>query len=475
VSGFVWTAEVIRRATGASLVGGPPPERFAAVRTDTRDLSRGDLFVALRGERFDAHEMLGRAAEAGAAAALVSRIPDDAPDALPLFVVDDTLTALASLARHRRRAHGGRVVAVAGSNGKTTTKDLLATVLGARYRVHATGGNFNNQVGLPLTLFAAPEDAEVLVLEIGTNTPGEIAILASIAEPDALVITSIAEEHLEKLVDLEGVLIEETSALLSLPRDGFALVAEEPAELPARTEKLVGPHRFRTAGLSEGAALRPDGGEEAIGVREDGTTEWSWRGHRVHLPLRGRHNVRNALLALGIAEAWGVEPAAAVEALRSLPTPKLRGEWVSIGGVRVIADCYNSNPASLTAAVDLLASLPEGGEKVAVLGTMKEMGAESDRIHARSAAEVAGRVGAGIDRVVATGDFVPAFAPLAEELGDRLVAAEDVVEAYERVAPTLRPGATLLLKGSRGVALERWLDRLREEREPGSSPEAREG
>jgi UDP-N-acetylmuramoyl-tripeptide--D-alanyl-D-alanine ligase len=474
VSGFVWTPAEVGRATGAALRG-DAPERFAGVSTDARSLEGGELFVALQGERFDAHAFLGQAAAAGAAGALVTHLPDDAPPGIAYFVVPHTLHALGQLGRHRRRQLDARVLCVTGTNGKTTTKDLLRTLLATRYRVHATEGNLNNQVGLPLTLLAAPDDAEVVVAEIGTNTPGEIGILTAIAEPELGVVTAVGEGHLELLGSVHGVLVEKTSLLAGLPPGARGFVAEEPAELPARARYLLGAERTRTAGFGDEADLRPDGGLEGVRVLEDGTTAWSWRGMEVHLPLRGRHNVRNALLALGVALEWGVEPGEAVEALRTLPPPKLRGEWLQVAGMRVIADCYNANPASLAAAVDLLASLPSEGEKVAVLGTMKEMGGESDAIHARSAREVAARVGAGVDRVVATGDFVAAFAELSQELGERLVAEEDVLEAYARVAPTLRPGATLLLKGSRGVALERWLDRLREEREAGGSPAAREG
>jgi UDP-N-acetylmuramoyl-tripeptide--D-alanyl-D-alanine ligase len=460
VSGSRWTTDEVTRALGVAPERGPRDAVFGGVSTDSRALGAGELFVALTGERFDAHTMLGAAAGAGATGAVVSRIPGDAPDGLSYFVVPDTLTALAWLGRHRRRSLGGRVVAVAGSNGKTTTKDIVKAVLSARFRVHATEGNLNNQIGLPLTLLGAPDDAEALVLEVGTNTPGEIAILTSIAEPHDALITSIGEEHLEKLVDVEGVLIEETSLLVGLPPDGVALVAEEPAELAARAAKLVGPHRLRTAGLSPASDLHPEGGAAGVEMLPDGRTRWRWEGHEVELPLRGRHNVRNALLALGLAREWGVDPGEAVRALREMPAPKLRGEWKSVGRMRVIADCYNSNPASLTAALDLLTALPSAGARVAVVGTMREMGPRAAELHRRSADALAGFVGRGVDRIVATGAFVEAFSPLADALGGSLVLERDPVAAYDRVAGVLRGDETILLKASRGEALERWLPLL---------------
>jgi UDP-N-acetylmuramoyl-tripeptide--D-alanyl-D-alanine ligase len=390
----------------------------------------------------------------------VSREPEEAPGGLRLFRVDDTRSALGALARHRRHALDARVVGVAGSNGKTTTKDLLRAALSARFRVHATQGNLNNLVGLPLTLLAAPDDAEVLVLEMGTDRPGEIEALARVAEPDLGVVTAIGEEHLEWLGDLRGVLEEETQLLARLGAEGVGFVAEEPEGLPARARELLGDGRVRVAGLGEGAQLRPDGGADAIEVLEDGTTRWRWRSHPIHLPLPGRHHVRNALLALGVATELGVGEADAVRGIEAMPTPKLRGEWHRFGALRVLADCYNSNPPSLAAAIDLLASLPATGGKVAVVGTMREMGAESDALHRRAAETIAEHLGRGVDRVVATGAFVAAFEHLRADLGDRLVLCHDPVEAFDRVAGSLRGTETILLKASRGEALERWLPLL---------------
>jgi len=460
VSGFRWTAAEVLQALGEYPVRGDEKEVYTAVSTDTRNIPRGSLFVALRGERFDAHDFLAQAAEQGAAAAVVSRVPEGVPPGLRLFRVDDTLRALGRLGKHRRRSLRGQVVGIAGSNGKTTTKDLVRAVLTARFRVHATQGNLNNQVGVPLTLLAAPDEAEVVVVEMGTNEPGEIALLAKIAEPDYGIITSIGEEHLEKLGSLEGVLEEELNLLNGLRLGGVALVAEDPAALPQRSRAALGSYRVRVVGLTEGADLHPDGGEEGIEVLPDGSTRWSWDGAAVHLPLPGRHNVRNALFALGLAREMGISRDAATRALGKVPRPKLRNEWHQLGRVRVLADCYNSNPPSLAAAIDLLASLPATGEKVAVIGTMREMGEQTPALHRRAAEEIAARVGRGVDRVVATGEFARAFEPLAAGLGDRLVVREDPLEAYEAAAPLLRGAETILLKASRGEALERWLPLL---------------
>jgi UDP-N-acetylmuramoyl-tripeptide--D-alanyl-D-alanine ligase len=457
LSGFRWTGDEVERAleTGS---GGAGAVEFTGVSTDTRTVGPGSLFVALKGESFDAHDFLAGAFEAGAAAAVVSRIPEGAPRDGRYYVVDDTLHALGRLGRHRRRALAAKVVAVAGSNGKTTTKDLLRAALSPRWRVHATTGNLNNQVGVPLTLLAAPEDAEVLVVETGTNEPGEITLLGAIVEPDAAVITSIGEEHLEGLGSVAGVLEEELSILRHLRPGGVAVVAEEPGELPEGAERIVGGMRLRVAGLGEAADVRPDAGQAGIEVLPGGATRWSFRGVRIDVPLPGMHNVRNALVALGVSTELGVPVEESAKAIAAMAAPKMRSEWLRVGTLDVLADCYNANPPSTRAALELLASLPSAGRKVAVIGTMRELGGHAEGLHRSVGALAAEKLGNGIDLLVATGDFVPALAEYEDDA--RVVAVEDPLEAYASLRPRLNGGETVLLKGSRGVALERLLPLL---------------
>ncbi|HEX7049159.1 MAG TPA: UDP-N-acetylmuramoyl-tripeptide--D-alanyl-D-alanine ligase [Longimicrobiales bacterium] len=430
-----------------------PSPYFTAVATDTRTLTEGALFVALRGERFDAHEFLGEAAAKGARGAVVDRVPDGAPEDLVYYVVPDTLVALGRLARHYRVHLGARVCAIVGSNGKTTTKELARVVLETRYRVHATKGNLNNRIGVPLTVLAAPAETEALVVEAGTNIPGEIAELATILEPDAVIITGIAEEHLEGLGDLEGVLREETSMLPALRPEGFALVADDPAVLVERARELA--PRVAVAGWTERAD--PQFRAESLALDEAGRARFYWRGHEVRLSLHGRPNARNALLALGLGAEWGVDEAAAAAAVATVAPAAMRAEIRRVGGLTVIVDCYNANPASVAAAVDLLISLPRGGGRVAVLGTMRELGSGSAELHRRTAEAVSA---AAVDLIVATGEFVAAFEPLADSLGARLVREEDPLDAYPLLARRLTGEEVVLLKGSRGVALERLLPHL---------------
>jgi UDP-N-acetylmuramoyl-tripeptide--D-alanyl-D-alanine ligase len=451
-----WTEAAVTAALGIAARTGDADRTYPSVSTDTRSLNEGDLFVALRGENHDAHDFLRQARSAGAAAAVVERIPADAPSDLVYYEVADTLAALGRLGRARRRLLNVRVVAVAGSNGKTTTKDMLRAVLSPKYRVHATQGNLNNLIGAPITLLRTPDDAEVIVAEIGTNSPGELARLAAIVEPDAAVITGISAEHLEGLGDLQGVLREETSVLPWVPRSGAVVVSDDPAMLADRARALHA--GVRVAGISDRADAELRGAD--VTLDDDGRVRFTWSGHDVRLALRGRHNARNALVALGIARAWGVPDAEAVASLQALDAPKMRVELHRIGGLTVIADCYNANPASVHAAVDLLASMPRRGGRVAVLGTMLEMGPQSAEIHRDVAADV---VSQDFDVVVATGMFAEAFGPHRDALGPRLITASDPLDAWDAMSAALNGDEVVLLKGSRGVALERLLPRFEEQ------------
>jgi UDP-N-acetylmuramoyl-tripeptide--D-alanyl-D-alanine ligase len=451
-----WTEAAVTAALGISAREGDLEIAYTSVSTDTRNLTGGELFVALRGESHDAHDYLTQAHEAGARGAVVERIPPDAPAELRYYEVADTLAALGRLGRARRRQLGVRVCAVAGSNGKTTTKDLLRAALSPKYRVHATTGNLNNQIGAPLTLLSAPDDVEVIVAEIGTNTPGELALIAAIVEPDAAVITGISAEHLEGLGDLQGVLREETSVLPWVPVTGAVVVSDDPPMLPERVRAMRS--AVRVAGLTDlaDADLRGSG----VRLDDEGRVSFRWAGHHVALELRGRHNARNALIALGIAQAWGVPEADAVAAVRAMKPPKMRTEFHRIGELVVIADCYNANPASVLAAAELLSSMPRHGGRVAVLGSMLELGPQSAGIHAEVAAEV---MGLELDTIVATGEFVTAFEPHRSTLGSRLIAVADPLDAWQPLADVLHGNEVVLLKGSRGVALERLLPRFEEQ------------
>lgn len=419
---------------------------LAGITTDTRKIAKGDLFLALKGERFDGHDYLRDAIRDGAAAVVVSQAPELSSLGVPVYEVKDTLVALGALARFWRKAWGKTVVGVAGSNGKTSTKDLLRASLGGTYAIHATTGNLNNRVGVPLTLLSLPASAELAVIELGTSLPGEVAILRDIAEPNIALVTSIAEEHLEGLGDLAGVLREESAAY-----EGVA-VAVAPSGQPEIAEAArTRAKRVVVAGLDESADVKPDRweiGADGLGVIEiDGVT--------VKPPVRGLHNLRNAMLALAVGRECGVSYEAAAAGIAAMPQPKMRVAWEQLGDVTLINDAYNANPGSTRAAIELLQGTGTGRQRVIVLGTMRELGAASAQCHADIASLA---LASGADVVAGIGEFAPALAQHGSR--DRIVTATDVDDLWPQLQARLKRDAIILLKASRGVQLERLVPHL---------------
>lgn len=450
---FRWTDREVRRALGLATDVANVGVTYARVSTDSRSAGPGHLFVALVGERFDGHDFVPEAFERGAAGAVVSRdVP--APAGQRLHRVPNTLEALGALAHHRRLALSVPVVGITGSAGKTTTKDLVRAALSARYRVHATEGNLNNLVGLPLTVLAAPDETEVLVLEMGTNQPGEIAALTRIAEPTIGVVTRVAEGHLEGLGDLEGVLREKLALIDGLPADGVAIVAADPPVLAERARALASGVRVAGTATRADAELRGD----VVGIDPEGRPTFRWRGREITLRLRGRHSVDNALLALAVADALGVPEAEAAAGVATVEPGRMRGELVRLGGLTLLVDCYNANPASVAAALDLMAQVPSSGSRVVVLGTMRELGQRTAELHERTLRDVFRRP---LDLIVATGEFAAAAERTPTTATTPLIVEADVAAAYGRLRPRLRGDELVLLKASRGVRLERLIPEFR--------------
>ena len=438
-----WTFERVADALGT---GPRIPRPLAGVSTDTRAMSRGDVFVALIGEHFDAHDFLAAARDAGAAAFVVSDATKAAGLGVPTYVVPDTLVALGQLATAWRRAWGRSVIAVAGSNGKTSTKELLKAAFGRTLVVHATKGNLNNLIGVPLTLLSIPSEAEVAIVEVGTNTPGEVAALRAITEPDIAVLTSIGEEHLEGLGDLAGVLREESEIF---HRVTLAIVpSAHPEVLEIATARATA---VLSAGL-EHALIAPS----AWGLDAEGRPWLDVDGVHFTLPLRGAHQAANAMLAIAAAGACGVPLTDAAAGMAEMPVPSMRGAWEQIGELVLINDAYNANPASMRAALDLLGRVGSGQQRVAILGTMRELGAQSALQH-REVARAA--LVSGADLVVGVGDFAAALHEVAPS-DPRVVATPEFDALWPLLAPRLERNAIVLLKASRGMRLERLVPTL---------------
>jgi UDP-N-acetylmuramoyl-tripeptide--D-alanyl-D-alanine ligase len=437
------------RARLAQALDGDVPATLvcSGVSTDTRTLAPGDLFVALAGERFDGHGFLEAARDAGAAAAVVRR-GTPLVAGLTLVAVDDTLHALGRLARVRRAAVPGPVVAITGTNGKTATKELAARALGVRWQVHATPGNLNNEVGVPLTILSAPADAEALVVEAGASVPGELARLREVIAPTAAIVTNVSAGHLQGFGGVDGVLAEKVSLLVGV---ALAVVGTEPAELAARARDAA--RRVVSAGLSPRAAVRPD----TWTLDAAGRPQLVFRGVTIRLPLAGRHQVANAMLALALAEQLDVDLARVGAALERVTLPAGRWEMRTVGDRTVIHDAYNANPASMLAALETVAAMRGDRPLVVVVGSMLELGAAAAAEHAR-VAEAIVRLGPAL--VGAVGEFVPALERHRARFGNRLVTGADADALGRALAPRLPVRALVLLKGSRGMRLERALPHL---------------
>lgn len=448
---FLWDDAAVRQALGMRADLAEDGIEYRGVSTDSRSVSEGDIYVALVGDRFDGHDFVADAFSKGAAAAVVSR-PAAGNPAGRLYPVDDTLVALGRLAAWRRQDLDAPVVAITGSSGKTTTKEMTAAALSETYRVHATTGNRNNRIGMPLTLLATPDDVEAVVLELGTNEPGEIATLVQIARPDIAVITTVGESHLEKLGSLEGVLREKLDILRGMVDGGRCVVGDTPSVLADRAHAICS--TVQVVGWSE----RADADARAVNAEVDvfGRYSFDWRGQRVTAPMVGRHAVSNALLTLTVADLLDVAPRDAVRGLGSARMGSMRGEFQRIGGLTLIVDCYNANPQSVRASLDVLEDQAVTGRKVAILGSMLELGEASPGLHAEVLADAVAR---DIDIIVATG----AFADAAMRAGcrdDRVVMGDNWQAAYSALIERLDGGEVILLKASRGIALEKILPRL---------------
>ncbi len=434
----LWTSEAVAIALGLS---SGATQSFSGVTTDTRTLAPGSLFVALVGERFDGHTFLDAARDGGATGAVVqSGQPPVA--GLTLFEVEDTLTAYGMLARYRRRLMDGPVVAITGTNGKTSTKEMVLALMQTKWNTHGTRLNNNNRVGVPLTILEAPDDTEALVVEAGANEPGEIGVLRDIIEPTVAVITNVAAGHLEGFQSVPGVLDEKTTLLRGPPA---AVVGESPPELPGRANKLC--PRVLVAGMSRQADVRPDHWE----LDSKGCGRVRYMGEDVQLRVAGKHQVANALLALGVARLVRLDGDFAT-ALSKVVLPRGRCEVMQRGSLTIVNDTYNANPASLHAALQLVQTLRAGRQLVIVVGSMLELGEESDSLH-RAAAAAIEEMEPHIIGVI--GDFAAPFASMDIQPANRLITANHVEDLGRALRGRLGGGELVLLKASRGVGLER--------------------
>lgn len=420
--------------------------RFDGVSTDSRTVGAGELFVALSGPNFDGHAFVAAAAARGAAAALVAR---ELPDCtLPQLVVADTRAALGAYARAWRLQADVDVLGVTGSNGKTTVKEMAAAILGERTATLVTRGNLNNDIGLPLTLLGLGRQHRAAVIEMGANHAGEIAYLASVAVPRVGIVTNAGSAHLEGFGSVEGVARAKGELFAALPAHGHAVINANDAHAPLWRETAAHCRR-----VEFGIDVEADFRVETAEVRSDGAVQ-SFPLHapdrslEFSLPALGRHNLQNALAAVAATVAMGATLDEARVALARFVGVGGRQRWFDAHrGARLLDDSYNANPDSLDAALQVLASVP--GRRWLALGDMLELGTDAEAIHAR-AGERARAL--GVERLFAVGPLsaaaVRAFGPDAEHF-------DDAAELAARIDAELEPGVTVLVKGSRGMRMER--------------------
>ncbi|HYL93130.1 MAG TPA: UDP-N-acetylmuramoyl-tripeptide--D-alanyl-D-alanine ligase [Alphaproteobacteria bacterium] len=423
---------------------------------DSRTLNPGDLFIALKGERFDGHDYVAAALEKGAIAAIVQAGHKVNADPQRILYVEDTLKALQLLGAAARRLWGKPLLAVTGSAGKTTTKEILAHLLSTRFRVMKSTGNLNNQIGLPLQLLKLEPEQDVAVVEMGMNHPGEIRALGTLARHDVAIVTSVAPVHLEFFGSIAEIARAKYELIETLHPGGVAVLNADDEYVSQFGRDFKG--KVVTFGIRHAADvsaqnIQLNGVEgSSFDLVADGVRE------RVSLPLVGEHNICNALAAAAAALERGVKPFQVTQALATITPAEKRGQVIELAGATIINDCYNSNPRALNAMIDTLSTVP-AQRHIVVAGEMLELGPTAETLHRESGRHAAEKK---IDQVIGVRGLAQALAEAACGAGVQSQFVETPEQAGEWLAANLRPGDAVLLKASRGVKLERALEVLQQ-------------
>ena len=445
--------DTILRWTGGHLSGGNPALPIDTICTDSRALKAADLFVALRGDHFDGHTFVAEAARRGAVGAVVEQSLEGLPPGFAQVQVGNTLNALQQISASYRRQLPLQVVAVTGSNGKTSTKDFTAAVLGQNFRVTKTEGNFNNHIGLPLTMLRARGSDQIGVFEIGMNHPGEIAPLAALAAPDVAIITNIGVAHIEYMGSREAIAQEKGALAEALQPSGLVILNADDDFSKVIAARTKADAIF--CGLDQGDVRATDLRQDFDGMKFRLGADDHWVD--AELPAPGVHMVRNALLAVAAGRFFGLSLEECAEGLRSMRLTRGRLEQKIIDGIHVLDDSYNANPDSMIAALKTLAAMPTHGRRIAVLGRMGELGSESENGH-RQVGLIAAQL--RLDCVITVGEEAALIATEAAA-GVPLIASESTIEgALEALRKIAKPGDVVLAKGSRSAKMERIVEGL---------------
>jgi UDP-N-acetylmuramoyl-tripeptide--D-alanyl-D-alanine ligase len=446
----------IAQLAGGSLSSGDRTVVIDKVSTDSRTIKRGELFVALRGENFDGHNFVEGVATTGAAGAIVdSNWKGKVPQGFALIHAKDTLQAYQQLAANYRKSLTLSVVAITGSNGKTSTKDFAGAVLARRFQVTKTQGNFNNHVGLPRTILEATSRDEIAVWEIGMNHPGEVAALAKVAAPDVGIITNIGVAHIEFMGSRERIAEEKGALAQAIGHEGTVILnADDPftSGIAARAHGKV-----ILAGTTAGT-IRANEINQSGSATDFTLLEGAHR-CRAQLPVPGLHMVQNALLAVAAGRVFGLSLEECAAGLVAAPLTKARLQVKEIRGVQFLDDSYNANPDSMKAALRTLVELDADGQRIAVLGEMRELGDESERGH-REVGEIAAAL--KVDHLIAIGNAAASIAEAAKQAGlENSSTVASTAEAAELLTDLVAPGDLVLIKGSRLARTEQVIEAFR--------------
>lgn len=421
----------------------------AGVTTDTRKITKANLFVPLQGEKSNGHDHVQQAFEQGASASFWEHNQPNPPEGAALVFVDDSLKALQQLAKAYLNELDTKVIGITGSNGKTTTKDMTASILGTKYRVHKTSGNFNNHIGLPLTVLSAPEDTEMLILEMGMSSRGEISLLSKIGQPDAAIITNIGESHLLDLGSREGIADAKMEIVEGLKPDGVLIYnGDEPLLINRVTDLEIRKISFGRSLTNDYYPLEIESGQDDMKftIEKEGQ-------HEFLLPVLGTHNVLNSMAAIAVGREMGVSFNEIAKGLSELKLTNMRME-VTFGakGEKIINDAYNASPTSMKAAIELVKAMTDATKKILVLGDMLELGPEEAAYHYKMGELITDE----IDYVLAYGNLSANLAEGAKgNLGaERVFHFDDKQALVQKLKELTEPHALVLVKASRGMRLE---------------------
>jgi UDP-N-acetylmuramoyl-tripeptide--D-alanyl-D-alanine ligase len=429
---------------------------IAGVSTDSRTVKPGDCFFAVAGDNFDGHNYVEQAIAKGAVCAVVSKDVGGGP----ILKVADTVKALGDFARHYRQQAGYKVVAITGSVGKTTTRQIAYHILSKHFHVLQAQKNFNNQIGLPLTLLDADEETQIVVAELGTNHPGEIAYLTRIALPDVAVITSVYPAHLEGFGDLQTIIEEKLSISEGLQSDGILLINGDFDRLVSACKAKGGKtSRLFTFGKSDSCDIQARN-IDSTGLGSSFTID----GIQVYLPLPGLGNVDNALAAWAVCSQFGLSLDDFAKALKTQTAVSMRAEPLQIGTLTVLNDSYNANPASMTNALDILTNIDSTGKRrlVFICGDMAELGSQTEHLHAELGASIAG---AGVQLLITVGKFAKTAAESAKSRAEhdlRIKCFDDTLSACNNLKDYIKDYDIILVKGSRTAGLETAVEKLKQ-------------